>query len=181
MQQHFSRECSDEDELEIKGYPPLISKEKAIEIARKKSFSRKERGMIGSVSLLYKPYLLYYYKAIVRHRKYRDKPSEEIGIYIAIDMITGVGFEFDTLEPITVIRVRKTNVITPLIDENKAFNEVIKLVLKLKAKVYRYGLEIIEENIDRLGILYKPIWIIRFIDQGKEKYVGIDALKGTRI
>jgi len=183
MTQNDIKKNNYRDEIELKGYTPVITKEKAIEIARKKPFFRKEKGVVDSVMLLYKPFSLFHYSALIRHKKHRDRSPEKIEMYIAVDMITGLGFESEAIEPAITIRVGKNQVVKPLIDENKALNEAKRLLLKLKTKISKYGLEIVKENLIELGIVYKPIWIVKFVDYRRERetYVGVDALKGTRL
>lgn len=170
---------NEEDAIEIKSYIPKIAMEDAIKIASK-SFLKINKGEVNSIKLLYKPFSLFLYKALIRRRKHVDRPLEDIAMYIAIDMITGVGFESEALE-FTTIKVGKRYVIEPLISIEEALNEVKKVILRYKAKIARHGLEVNEENITQLGLVYKPIWIIEFTTNKKRRYIGVDAVKGTRL
>ena len=181
MNSNTIKESNQEDIVELKGYIPKISREDAIKIARKKPFFRRERGTINSVMLLYKPFLLLHYNATVKHKKRKSDAAENIELYIAVDMITGLGFESESIEPLTTIRVRRNQVIKPLINRDKALSEAKRLILKLKTRMSKYGLVIINEEFVELGIVYRPIWIIKFVNNDKETYVGVDGLKGVRL
>jgi len=170
-----------EDFIEIKSCIPKISIEEAIRIASKSflKFKISSKNNVSSVKLLYKPFFLFLYRAIIKHRKYVDRPPENITMYIAVDMITGVGFESETLDT-AIIKVEKKYVVEPLISVENALNEVKRVILKFKLKITKQGLEVTEENISPLGLVYKPIWIIEF-SYRKKKYIGVDAVKGVKI
>ena len=176
-----TKDSYQEDIIELKGYIPKISREDAIKIARKKPFFRREKGTINSVMLLYKPFLLFHYNATVKHKKRKNGTTENIELYIAVDMITGLGFETESIEPLMTIRVRRNQVIKPLLNRDKALNEAKRLVLKLKTRIGKYGLVVINEEFVELGIVYRPIWVIKFVNNDKETYVGVDGLKGIRL
>lgn len=171
-----------EDFIEIKSCAPKISIEEAIRIASKSflKFKISSKNNVSSVKLLYKPFSLFLYRAIIKHRKYIDRPPENITMYIAVDMITGVGFESETLDT-AIIKVEKKYVVEPLISVENALNEVKRVILKFKLKIAKQGLEVTEENISPLGLVYKPIWIIEFNDRKKKKYIGVDAVKGVKV
>jgi len=171
------------NQVEILCFKPKIDKEEAIKIARKKPFLRREKGQVTETNLMYKPFMIFKYEASIRKKKIKDAIIENITFYIAIDMITGLGFEFEKFDEDRVDRifVENNQIIKESISINKAMEEASRIAFKFKLKLSKFGFEVLREEVKPIGMIYKPLWIIKFINKGRESIVGVDAIKGTRV
>lgn len=176
--------CSGElHSINIRGLYPKISKERAVEIARRKLLFIVRKGVIELVELYYKPYLLVKYRASLAHRDSKHSNVEIVEHYIVVDMLTGVGFEeeeFNEAE-LTQINIEECRVLKSEIDWSAALREIERVAMKLKARIYRRGFKVVEDRYVNLGLVYKPIWIITFRHRRNVEYVGVDAIKGIKI
>lgn len=170
--------------INIKGLPPKLPREKAVEIAQKKRLSLiRRKNTVELVELYYKPYLLARYRASVIHRGFKQFNSEIVEYYIVVDMLTGVGFEeeeFNEAE-LTQINVDGCRVLKSEINDRDALCEIERVITKFKSKMHRYGFKVVEDGYANLGLVYKPIWIIMLKYHKKVRYIGVDAIKGIKI